>query len=74
VSRKNYLFAGSHDAAQRIAVIYTLANACKQHGIDPYEWLQDVLPRIYRQPINRIEELLPQNWTPPPTKPEKPAD
>jgi transposase len=74
VGRKNYLFAGSHDAAQRIAVIYTLVNACKQHGIDPYEWLQDVLPRIYRQPINRIEELLPQNWTPPPTKPEKPAD
>jgi transposase len=73
VGRKNYLFAGSHEAAQRTAMIYTLVNACKQHHIDPYIWLQDVLSRIHRQPVNRIEELLPQNWTPP-AKPEKQAD
>jgi hypothetical protein len=73
VGRKNYLFAGSHEAAQRTAMIYTLVNACKQHHIDPYIWLQDVLSRIHRQPVNRIEELLPQNWAPP-AKPEKQAD
>jgi hypothetical protein len=73
VGRKNYLFAGSHEAAQRTAMIYTLVNACKQHHIDPYVWLQDVLSRIHRQPVNRIEELLPQNWAPP-AKPEKQAD
>jgi transposase len=65
IGRKNYLFAGSHEAAQRIAMIYTFVNACKQHGIDPGVWLQDVLARIHRHPINRINELLPQNWTPP---------
>lgn len=64
VGRKNYLFAGNHEAAQRIAVIYTFINACKHHDIDPAVWLQDVLTRAHRQPINRIEELLPQNWTP----------
>jgi hypothetical protein len=46
-------------------MIYTFVNACKQHGIDPGVWLQDVLARIHRHPINRINELLPQNWTPP---------
>jgi hypothetical protein len=73
VGRKNYLFAGSHEAAQRIAIVYTFVNACKQNRIAPYAWLLDVLPRIYRHPINRIEELLPQNWTPP-DKPENQAD
>ena len=63
IGRKNYLFAGNHEAAQRIAVIYTFINACKQRHIDPAVWLQEVLGKIHRHPINRIEELLPQNWT-----------
>lgn len=65
IGRKNYLFAGNHEAAQRIAVIYTFINACKHRDIDPALWLQDVLGKLHRQPINQIEELLPQNWTPP---------
>lgn len=64
IGRKNYLFAGNHEAAQRIAVIYTFVNACKHHDIDPAVWLHDVLGKIHQHPINRIEELLPQNCTP----------
>lgn len=64
IGRKNYLFAGNHEAAQRIAVIYTFVNACKHHDIDPAIWLQDVLGKIHHHPINQIEELLPQNWSP----------
>ncbi len=36
IGRKNYLFAGSHDAAQRSGIFYSLLGACKAHGIDPY--------------------------------------
>lgn len=64
IGRKNYLFAGNHDAAQRIAVIYTFINACKHRDMDPALWLNDVLGKIHQHPIDRIEELLPQNWTP----------
>ena len=64
VGRKNYLFAGSHVAAQRAAMFYSLLATCKNHQINPYNWLQDVLNRIALHPINRIQELLPQNWTP----------
>jgi len=60
VGRKNYLFAGSHDAAQRSAMFYSLLGTCKAHGINPYEWLSDVLRRMPAHPINRIRELLPQ--------------
>ncbi len=35
IGRKNYLFAGSHEAAQRTAMFYTFFAACKHHGIDP---------------------------------------
>ena len=32
VGRKNYLFAGSHDAAQRAAMVYSLLATCKLHN------------------------------------------
>ena len=62
VGRKNYLFAGSHEAAKRAAMIYSLFACCKKHEVNPDEWLKDILNRINDHPINRIEELLPNNW------------
>ena len=64
IGRKNYLFAGSHDAAQRTAILYTFFAACKHHGINPETWLNDVLNRMYLHPVNRLEELLPHNRVP----------
>jgi len=62
LGRKNYLFAGSHDAAQRIAMIYSFMASCKKQEINPQEWLQDVLSRIAKQPVNQLDELLPGKW------------
>lgn len=62
IGRKNYLFAGSHDAAQESAMIYSLLGTCKMHNINPWEWLKDILTRLPDHPINRIKELLPHNW------------
>ncbi|MEJ7829965.1 MAG: IS66 family transposase [Segetibacter sp.] len=59
LGRKNYLFAGSHEAAQRSAMLYSLLGTCKMHGIDPYAWLRNTLEKIASHPINRISELLP---------------
>jgi hypothetical protein len=59
---KNYLFFGSHEAAIRSAMIYSLVGTCKLHGIDPLAYFTDVLKRISSHPINRIKELLPHNW------------
>jgi hypothetical protein len=61
---KNYLFAGSHRAGQRAAIIYSLLGTCKLQGIDPYTWLGDVLHRISVQPKEKLAELLPQRWKP----------
>jgi transposase len=62
VGRKNYLFAGSHEAAQRAAMVYSLLSTCKLHDINPYEWLKDVLQRMHLYTTGNIETLLPQNW------------
>ena len=61
VGRKNYLFAGSHDAAQRSAMIYSFMATCKKNDVEPSGWLTDVLSRIQDHPINKISELLPGN-------------
>lgn len=62
LGRKNYLFAGSHESAQRIAMIYSLLGTCKAHGINPQEWLTKVFEEIPNRKVNNLEGLLPQNF------------
>jgi transposase len=62
LGRKNYLFAGSHEGAQRAAMFYSFFGTCKRNNINPFEWLRDVLERIPTHKANRLDELLPQNW------------
>lgn len=59
VGRKNWLFAGSLLAGQRLAAILSLLETAKLNGHDPYIWLRDVLTRLPSWPNNRITELLP---------------
>jgi hypothetical protein len=35
IGRKNYMFAGSHAAAERAAMFYSLFATCKNHQINP---------------------------------------
>ena len=62
IGRKNYLFAGSHEAAQRAAMMYSFLNAYRLHKINPYEWLKDVLKRMHLSKSSNLHEVLPQNW------------
>ncbi len=62
VGRKNYLFCRNHDSARRTAIIYSLLGTCKLWGVNPTEWLTDVLNRIQDQSILRLDELLPHKW------------
>jgi transposase len=62
IGRKNYLFAGSHEAAKRSGMLYSLLGTCKMHGVEPYGWLKEVLQRIADHPINKIHHLLPHRY------------
>ena len=65
IGRKNYLFCGDDEAAQRAAVVYSLLATCKARGVDERAWLEDVLRRIpeYEHGQKDFSELLPGNWT-----------
>jgi transposase len=62
LGRKNYLFAGSHEAAERSAMLYSLLGTCKMNGIEPYTWLRNTLERIATHPISKIKDLLPYSY------------
>lgn len=64
LGRKNYMFAGSHAGAKRAAIVYSLLGSCKLQGINPYDYLMDILQRLPLQPINRLQDLLPPFWKP----------
>ena len=64
IGRKNYMFCGSHESAERTAIIYSLFGTCKLHNINPHDWLLDVLQKLPARKANNIDDLLPQNWKP----------
>ena len=59
IGRKNYLFAGSHDAAQNAAIIYSLLACCKLTGVEPFQWLTNTLTILPNYPANQLHTLLP---------------
>ena len=62
LGRKNYLFAGSHQAAQRAAMIYSFFAICKKQEINPYQWLKHTLENIMAINHKNIRDLYPQNY------------
>ena len=63
IGRRNFLFAGSDDAARRFAILHTLILNCDLVGAPPFEYLRDVFRRLADDwPAARIRELLPAAW------------
>jgi transposase len=59
LGRKNYLFAGSHEAAQQAAILYSFFACCKINNIEPFNWLKNTLNQIQDFPAKNIQDLLP---------------
>ena len=59
LGRKNYLFAGSHQAARQAAIIYSLLATCKINNVEPFGWLKHALDIIPDYPANQLNQLLP---------------
>jgi hypothetical protein len=64
LGRKSWLFAGSDRGGERAAAMYSLIVTAKMNDVDPQAWLADVLARIADHPAQKLDELLPWNWTP----------
>ena len=64
VGRRRWLFIGHPDAGWRSAVIYTIIQSCRRRGINPQEYLTDVLSRLPSMTNHQVEQLLPSRWNP----------
>ena len=62
IGRKNWLFAGTHESAQRLAIMYTFMNDCKKNDVNPQQWLSQVLEKILSANIQELHMLLPENF------------
>ena len=62
MGRKNWLFCWTEIGAEYVGIIQTLMSSCRLCGIDPYDYLVDVLQRIDQHPAKRVCELTPAQW------------
>jgi len=62
VGKRRWLFIGHPDAGWRSAVIYTIIQSCRRYGINPQEYLTDVLSRLPSMTTSQVRELLPDQW------------
>jgi transposase len=74
LNRKNALFAGHDLGAENWAVLASLIETCKLHGVNPEAWLADVLSKLVDNwPNRRLAELTPWVWQAAQNIPERAA-
>jgi transposase len=61
-NRKNWLFAGSEYVAENGCVLYSLLATCKLHGVNPFDYLRDVIMRVATRPARDVLGLNPKAW------------
>jgi transposase len=63
LTRKNQLFVGSDAGGRRAAIAYTILSSCRIAGLNPVEYLADVLPRLaHGVRASQVAQLLPAAW------------
>lgn len=60
--KKNRMFCWTELGAKHIGIMQSLLVTCRLHGIDPYDYLVDVLQRVWKHPANRVHEPTPRHW------------
>ena len=74
LGRKNYLFCGNHKAAENMCVIISLLSTCRNHGVNPREYLSDIIarmPYMEKATHDKLVDLLPHRWKLKQTQSEK---
>lgn len=63
IGRKNWMFAGSDNGAKWCAAYYSIFATCLLNGVNPEEYLPDVLMRLAIRPEDAdVKDLLPVAW------------
>jgi transposase len=64
LTRRNFLFAGSHAGAERAAIAYSILATCDLLDVSPADYLADVLPKLARGVFTYTElaAMTPAAW------------
>ena len=62
MGRKNWNFCWTELGARHIGIVQSLIVTCRLHGIDPYDYLVDVLQRVGQHPAADVVQLTPRQW------------
>lgn len=73
VGKKNWLFIGDAEAGERSAIVFTVIEACRRRGIDPFEYVRDVFTRMPTLVAADYPSLAPDAWLKE-RQPAKPAN
>ena len=64
VGKRRWLFIGRPHAAWRSAVIYSIMVSCRRRGINPQDYVNDLLRHLPTANTGDIQDLIPANWKP----------
>ena len=63
VGKKNFLFFGSPNSGQTSAVIYSLVETCRKLGINPSEYLRELLDALPTMQQSEAAGWTPSRWS-----------
>ena len=61
-TRKNWLLCWTEVGAKYLGVLQSLIVTCRLQGINPYDYLVDVLQRIDQHLASQVSQLTPRRW------------
>jgi transposase len=64
IGRKNWMFAGSQRGGKFMSIAFTPIETAKLNKVYPQAWLTWVLEQITDHKINKLDELMPWNYSP----------
>lgn len=62
MGRKSWLFCWTELGARHVGIVQSLIVTCRLHGVDPYDYLVDVLQRVGQHPAAEVHLLTPRLW------------
>jgi transposase len=63
LGRRAWMFFGSDDHAAAAANLFSLIASCELHGLDPEQYLAEIIHLVPYWPKDRFLELAPKYWT-----------
>ena len=64
MGRRSWLFCWTELGAHHVGIVQSLIATCRLHGVDPYDYLVDVLQRVATHPAAAVSQLTPRLWKP----------